>query len=249
MDKDFISTLVAVLGTTISPYLFFWQASQEAEDLRVKPNRDPLTAAPEQAPAAFERIRLDTCVGMGLSNVVALAVILTTAATLHANGTTDIATSQQAAEALKPVVGEFAFLIFALGIIGTGFLAVPVLAGSAAYAVGEALYWKVGLARKPMAAKSFYATLTAATAIGVGISFLPIDPIKFLYWSAVINGVMVAPVIVMMMLLARIDQWRRTTQPQHSRVRFWNRPSLATCWISIGQQIACRKRVLQLSIS
>ena len=158
--------------------------------------------APEQAPAAFGRIRLDTWIGMALSNLVALAILLTTAATLHASGRTDIATSQQAAEALRPVAGAFASLVFAVGIIGTGFMAVPILAGSAAYAVGEALRWPVGLARKPKAARAFYATVAIATVIGTMINFLPIDPIRALFWSAVINGVMAAPVIVVMMLLA-----------------------------------------------
>jgi NRAMP (natural resistance-associated macrophage protein)-like metal ion transporter len=201
-DKDFISIIVGVLGTTISPYLFFWQSSQEAEDLRERPKRDPLVVAPKQAPSAFARIRLDTYIGMGFSNLVALAIIITTAATLHANGTTNIDTAQQAAEALKPVAGDFAFLVFAIGIIGTGFLAVPVLAGSAAYAVGEVRRWPVGLARSPLEARAFYATLVVATVVGTIINFLPIDPIRALYWSAVINGVMAAPIIVLMMLLA-----------------------------------------------
>ena len=163
-SKSFISLVVAVLGTTISPYLYFWQSSQEAEDQREQPRRKKLTEAPEQAPAAFERIGLDTWIGMALSNLVALAIMLTAGATLHVAGKTDIDSSQMAAEALRPIAGEFAFLIFALGIIGTGFMAVPVLAGSAAYAVGEALRWPVGLARQPKAARAFYATLAVATA-------------------------------------------------------------------------------------
>ena len=202
LDKDSISTLVAVLGTTISPYLFFWQASQEAEDQRVKPHRDPLIEAPDQAERAFQRIRLDTYFGMAISNVVAMAIIITTAATLHANGTTDIETAQQAAEALRPVAGRFAFMIFALGIIGTGFLAVPVLAGSAAYAIGEARRWPIGLARKPMEAKAFYCALAVATILGTILNFLPVDPIRALYWSAVVNGILAAPIMSLMMLLA-----------------------------------------------
>ena len=201
-SKDFISIVVAILGTTISPYLFFWQSSQEAEDQREQPQRDPLVRSPEQAPNAFARIRIDTYIGMGFSNLVAIAIIITTAATLHATGTTNVDTAQQAAEALKPVAGDFAFLVFALGIIGTGFLAVPVLAGSAAYAVGEAMRWPVGLARQPKEARAFYITLIVATLIGTAINFLPVDPIRALYWSAVINGVMVAPIIAFMMLLA-----------------------------------------------
>ena len=201
-SKDYISLVVAVLGTTISPYLYFWQSSQEAEDQREQPRREKLTEVPEQAPAAFERIRLDTWIGMALSNLVALAIMLTAAATLHAAGKTDIDSSQMAAETLRPIAGEFAFLIFALGIIGTGFMAVPVLAGSAAYAIGEALRRPVGLARQPKEARAFYATLAMATVVGTIINFLPVDPIRALYWSAVINGVMAAPIIVVMMQLA-----------------------------------------------
>ena len=200
-SKDYVSLVVAVLGTTISPYLFFWQASQEAEDQREQPRREKLTVAPEQAPAAFERIRLDTWIGMAFSNLVALAIMLTAAATLHAAGKTDVDSSQMAAEALRPIAGEFAFLIFALGILGTGFMAIPVLAGSAAYAIGEALRWPVGLARRPKQAAAFYATLVTATGIGIGMNFLPIDPIRALYWSAIINGVMAAPIVAVMMKL------------------------------------------------
>ena len=221
-SKDYISLVVAVLGTTISPYLFFWQASQEAEDQREQPLREKLTEAPEQAPAAFQRIGLDTWIGMALSNLVALAIMLTAGATLHAAGKTDIDSAQTAAEALRPIAGELAFLIFALGIIGTGFMAVPVLAGSAAYAVGEALRWPVGLARRPKAARAFYLTLAAATAIGTIINFLPIDPIRALYWSAVINGVMAAPIIVVMMNLASDPRvMGRFTLPLWMRVIGW----------------------------
>jgi NRAMP (natural resistance-associated macrophage protein)-like metal ion transporter len=198
-DVAFWTTVVAVLGTTISPYLFFWQAAQEVEDIRVEPERKPLVKAPHQGPDAIERIRLDTYIGMAFSNLVALAIIVTTAATLHAGGVTDIATSGQAAEALRPVAGPFAFTLFALGIVGTGLLAVPVLAGSAAYAIGEARRWPVGLGRKPERAKAFYATLTIATMVGVALNFSPINPIKALYWSAVINGVVAVPVMITMM--------------------------------------------------
>jgi NRAMP (natural resistance-associated macrophage protein)-like metal ion transporter len=199
---DFFSILTAVLGTTISPYLFFWQSSQEAEDERIKPARHPLVEAPEESGHAFQRIRLDTYVGMAFANLVALAIIVTTAATLHAKGVTDIQSSQQAAEALKPVAGNFAFAIFSLGIIGTGLLAVPVLAGSTAYAVGEARRWKVGLARKPAEAKAFYAIVAVATLIGMTINFTPVNPIKALYWAAVINGVVSVPVMATMMLMS-----------------------------------------------
>jgi Mn2+/Fe2+ NRAMP family transporter len=198
-DAAFWTTVVAVLGTTISPYLFFWQASQEVEDIRAVPERKPLVKAPTQGPDAIERIRLDTYIGMAFANLVALAIMITTAATLNANGITDIQSSSQAAEALRPVAGPFAFALFALGIVGTGLLAVPVLAGSAAYAVCEARKWPAGLSRKPVRAKAFYATLTLATLIGVMINFSPINPIKALYWSAVINGVVAVPVMITMM--------------------------------------------------
>jgi len=198
-DAAFWTTVVAVLGTTISPYLFFWQAAQEVEDIRVEPERKPLVKAPHQGPDAIERIRLDTYIGMAFSNLVALAIIVATAATLHAAGVTDVATSSQAAEALRPVAGPFAFTLFALGIIGTGLLAVPVLAGSAAYAIGEARKWPVGLGRKPAKAKAFYSTLAIATMLGVALNFSPVNPIKALYWSAVINGVVAVPIMISMM--------------------------------------------------
>ena len=198
-DPAFWTTVVAILGTTISPYLFFWQASQEVEEVRADPAAQPLVKAPAQAPRELDRIRLDTAVGMAFSNLVALAIIVTTAATLHAHGITDIETSAQAASALRPVAGDFAFAVFALGIIGTGLLAVPVLAGSAAYALAEARKWPDGLARKPRKAKAFYATIAAATLIGVLINVSPVTPIKALYWSAVINGVAAAPIMAMMM--------------------------------------------------
>lgn len=199
---DFWTTVVAILGTTISPYLFFWQASQEVEEIGAIRDRKPLVQAPKQGPDAIERIRLDTYVGMGLSNLVSLAIMVTTAATLHAAGVTDVQTSAQAAEALKPVAGEFAFAIFALGIVGTGLLAVPVLAGSAAYALGESRNWPIGLARKPLKAKAFYGTIVAATVFGLVISFSPLDPIKALYWSAVLNGLVAVPVMVTVMFLS-----------------------------------------------
>ena len=200
-NSDYFTTLVAILGTTISPYLFFWQASQEAEDQRVNPKERPLLRAPDQAPDAFSRIRLDTMIGMAFSNIIAIAIIFTTAATLHANGTTNIESSTQAAEALRPIAGPFAFFIFALGIVGTGLLAIPVLAGSAAYAVGEACRWPVGLGRRPSRAEAFYGTLALSVLGGVAMTFTSIDPIKALYWSAVINGIIAAPIMIIMMLM------------------------------------------------
>ncbi len=198
---DFFTMLVAICGTTISPYLFFWQASEEVEEVRAIPERKPLVRAPRQALDAFSRIRADTFIGMGFSNLIAIAIILATAATLHKSGATQIETSTQAAEALRPIAGDFAFALFALGIVGTGLLAVPILAGSAAYGIGEAQRWPVGLARKPKEAAAFYSTLAAATAVGVAITFSPIDPIKALYWTAVINGIVAVPLMIVMMLM------------------------------------------------
>lgn len=202
LDRHWITTVVAIFGVAISPYIFFWQSDQEAEDQRVKPEREPLVDAPEQAENAIERIQIDTYVGMAVATIVGLAIMITTAATLHATGTTDIQTSAQAAEALRPVAGSFAFVLFALGIVGTGLLAVPVLAGSAAYAIGEALHWRVGLSKQPTEAKAFYATLAIAALIGVAFNFAGIDPIRALFWSAVINGVIAVPVLAIMMLIA-----------------------------------------------
>ena len=202
-DKSYVLAVVAVFGTTISPYLFFWQAEEEVEEEKERPEKSPLKDAPKQAPAEFARIRIDTYVGMALSNLVALFIVITTAATLNAHGVTDIQTSSQAAEALRPIAGPFAFALFAIGIIGTGLLALPVLAGSAAYALGEAMQWPVGLAQKAERARGFYATIIVATVIGAVINFTPIDPIKALFWSAVINGIVAVPVMITMMLMTQ----------------------------------------------
>jgi NRAMP (natural resistance-associated macrophage protein)-like metal ion transporter len=202
IDGAYLTVVVGVLGTTISPYLFFWQAEQEVEDEKESRTARPLLHAPAQASKELRRIRLDTMVGMGLSNLVALFIIITTAATLHAHGITDIQTSAQAAEALRPLAGEFAFALFSMGIIGTGLLAVPVLGGSAAYAVGEALGWRVGLAQKPGRAKAFYATIAVATLIGMAMGVLRLDPVKALFWSAVVNGVVAVPLMAMIMVIA-----------------------------------------------
>jgi Mn2+/Fe2+ NRAMP family transporter len=203
LAPGYLTVVVAVLGTTISPYLFFWQAEEEVEDLKTNPQASPLLHAPQQAPAELRRIRWDTWVGMGFSNIVALSIILTTAATLHAHGITDIQTSSQAAKALEPIAGRFVFEVFALGIIGTGMLALPVLAGSAAYAMGEALGWRVGLARRLGRAPRFYGAILVAMVIGGAINFTPIDPMKALFWSAVINGVVAVPLMGMIMLLGQ----------------------------------------------
>ena len=193
---------MAVFGTTISPYLFFWQASQEVEDQLADPRAQPLIRAPHQAKANLRRIKIDTYVGMGFSNLVAFFIILTTAVTLNLHGITDIQTSAQAATALRPIAGEFAFMLFSAGIIGTGMLAIPVLAGSSAYAMAGAFKWKNSLERTPMRAKQFYGIIAVSTLIGIALGFTSIDPIKALYWSAVINGVISVPIMVVMMLMA-----------------------------------------------
>ena len=200
-DIDHAEALVAVLGTTISPYLFFWQAAEEVEE-ELRRTIKPLYVAPAEAGPELKRIRIDTWVGMGYSNLISLFIIIATAATLHVQGITDIETSAQAASALRPIAGEFTFMVFAIGIIGTGLLAVPVLAGSAAYAVCEAVGWVEGLDRKWYDARAFYGTIAFATLVGVGLNFTGIDPIKALYWSAVLNGLLAAPLMATMLVIA-----------------------------------------------
>jgi NRAMP (natural resistance-associated macrophage protein)-like metal ion transporter len=201
LDGTHMAALVAVLGTTISPYLFFWQSSQEVEE-RIRRGTKPLCVAPKQAGPELHRIRVDTLVGMGVSNVIALFIMLTTAATLHAHGITDIATTSEAAEALRPLAGPFAFALFAAGIIGTGLLAVPVLAGSIGYAVGEALRWPTGLGRRWSEARAFYGAIATATLVSIALGAMPISPVKALYWSAIVNGVLAAPLMAVMMVMA-----------------------------------------------
>ncbi len=201
-DKAHAMALVAIFGTTISPYLFFWQAGQEVEEQH-RHHTKPLCIAPREAGPELKRIRTDTLVGMGFSHFTALAIILATAATLNAHGVTEIASAAQAANALRPIAGDMAFALFAIGLIGTGMLAVPVLAGSAAYAVSETFGWAEGLDRKPLEAKAFYGVIALATLGGLGINFLSIDPMKALYWSAVVNGLLAPPLMVVTMLIAR----------------------------------------------
>jgi Mn2+/Fe2+ NRAMP family transporter len=201
LTKAAMATIVAVFGTTISPYLFFWQSSQEAEDLADSGER-PLKQAPRKAPAEFRRMRIDTLAGMAFSNLVALAIIIATAATLHLHGITRIESAAQAAEALRPFAGRFASLLFATGIIGTGLLAVPVLAGSAAFAVSEQHGWKHGLEYQPWQAARFYSIIVAAATVGVAIGWTSVNPIRALFWSAVFNGIAAAPLMVAMMLIA-----------------------------------------------
>ena len=199
--NDVLLMIVAVFGTTISPYLFFWQASQEVEDADV---RGGLPHTPAQVRRHLRRIKVDTMVGMTFSNLIAFFIILSTAATLHAAGVRDIQTSAQAAEALRPVAGHFTFLLFSLGIIGTGMLAVPVLAGSAAYAVAGSAGWRgsLDLRLEQGEGRGFYGVIAVATVGGVALCFAPIDPVKALFWAAVLNGVIAVPIMGVMMLLA-----------------------------------------------
>ena len=211
MNRDTLLTVVAVFGTTISPYLFFWQAAQEVEDKQTGAGT-PHTAA--EVRQHLRRIKWDTNIGMSFSNAIAFFIMLTTAVTLHAAGITDIQTSAQAAQALRPLAGDGAYLLFALGIIGTGLLAVPVLAGSAAYAVAEAAGWQGSLSLKLERGegRGFYGVVAAATLGGVALCFTPMDPVRELFWSAVLNGVIAVPIMAVMMVLAS----RRATMGAHT---------------------------------
>jgi NRAMP (natural resistance-associated macrophage protein)-like metal ion transporter len=201
LDYDYLLLVVAVLGTTISPYLFFWQASQEVEEMRRGHRRRPLKELKHGGEPELSRIAVDTSVGMIFSNVIAYFIVLATAVTLHAHGVTEIKTAADAANALRPIAGDLAFLLFALGIIGTGLLAIPVLAGSAAYGVAEAFGWPSTLEARFPEAVGFYSIIFAATVIGFALGFMPIDPIQLLVWTAVINGIVAVPIMAMMMLI------------------------------------------------
>lgn len=215
--NDYAAIVVAVLGTTISPYLFFWQAAQEVEEKFRRPEAAELYDHPEYAAEHMARIKEDTYVGMIFSNVIALCIVLATAVTLNEHGITKILTAAQAAEALRPLAGEFAFAVFALGIIGTGLLAVPVLAGSAAFAVSEIFGWKAGFSHGFHEARGFYLIIIVATAIGVVMGIFEIDPIKALVWSAIINGIISVPVMVVMMHIGQSESimGRLTISPRH----------------------------------
>jgi len=202
LTREYLTALAAVLGTTISPYLFFWQASQEVEEVSNNRGEKALRRAPGQADAQLGRIRVDTYLGMAFSNLVAFFIILTAASTLHAHGLTQISTSAEAATALRPLAGRFAFALFACGIVGTGLLAVPVLAASAAYGIGEACRWSVSLERTPKQAAPFYAVICAATILGLSLNFLHIDPVKALFWATVVNGLVSAPLMAVIMIIA-----------------------------------------------
>lgn len=228
-NNDSVTLIVAVFGTTISPYLFFWQASQEVEELRANA-AGGISGEMENHKAHMHRIKLDTVIGMGFSNLVAFCIILTTAATLATHGVTNIQTSAQAAEALRPLAGEIAFALFALGIIGTGLLAVPVLAGSAAYAVTESFRWSNGLDMKVLEAREFYAIISLATIGGMLLNFTPVDPIKALFWAALINGVIAVPIMAVMMVLAHNKQvmGEYTLSTRHTVIG----------WIGVGIMLA-----------
>jgi NRAMP (natural resistance-associated macrophage protein)-like metal ion transporter len=222
LHRDFLTALIAILGTTISPYLFFWQASEEVEDVNLNAKEQPLKNSPAQAPAQLQRIRFDTLLGMAFSNLVAFFIILTPASTLYSHGLHDIQTADQAARALQPLAGQFASSVFAIGIIGTGLLAVPVLAGSAAYAVSEVFQWTASLEQKPRRAAGFYTTIGVATFVGLLLNFIHLNPIKALFYSAVLNGVVAGPVMAFMMLLARNTKvMGKFTLPRTLHVMGW----------------------------
>ena len=204
-----MTAIVAVLGTTISPYLFFWQASEEVEEEENNPEEHPLFEAPEEAKGALQRIHYDTIVGMGAATIVFTCIVITAAATLNRTGIHNVETAADAALALRPLAGNFAFLLFALGIVGTGLLAIPVLAGSAAYAAGETMGIVVGLEKTPREAKGFYALISCFTILGLLLNIMDISPMKALYWSAVVNGVAAGPIMVAVMLVSQNPTWMR----------------------------------------
>jgi NRAMP (natural resistance-associated macrophage protein)-like metal ion transporter len=218
INRDYLLMIVAVFGTTISPYLFFWQASQEVEEMKQKASRRPLKELRRGGEAEIGRIALDTSVGMAFSNIIAFFIILTTAAVLNAGGVTDIHSAAEAAEALRPLAGDLTFVLFALGIVGTGLLAVPVLAGSAAYGVSEAFGWPATLEAKAPDAVGFYGIIAAATIVGLALGYTPISPIRMLIWSAVLNGIVAVPIMAVMMVVV--------TRPSVMG-RFRARPTLA----------------------
>ena len=202
LNADTATVIVAVFGTTISPYLFFWQASEEVEDMRVKQEVALQLLNAHDAEPELRRIRWDTWSGMFYSNITAFFIILATAVTLNVAGITDINAAAEAADALRPLAGEFAYLIFAIGILGVGLIGVPVLAGSAAYALSEAMSWKWGLERKATDARGFYGVIAVSILAGLIIQYSPISPMKALFWSAVINGVVAVPLMIVIIMLA-----------------------------------------------
>jgi len=201
-SQEYLLNIVALLGTTISPYLFFWQADEEIEE-EIEGNklRAMGKGVPKVRNGDIREMRFDTTLGMFFSNLITFFIIVTVASTLHLHNITDIQTADQAASALKPFAGEFAFLLFALGIVGTGLLAVPILAGSASYAISETFNWKVGLGKKFTKAPGFYAILAAATLIGLFVNFVQIKPFQMLYYTAVLNGIVAPPLLILIMLI------------------------------------------------
>jgi Mn2+/Fe2+ NRAMP family transporter len=223
LEGEYLAGLTAVLGTTISPYLLFWQSGEEVEEMESAPEEKPLKEALQHAPKQFQRIKIDTYLGMAFSNLIGYFIILAAAAALHSHGRTEIRSAAEAAEALRPVAGPFAALLFSLGVIGTGLLAIPVLGGSAAYAIGEAFRWPVGLGRTAKEAKAFYSVLILATLIGLAINFTKLDPIKALVWAAIINGVTAAPVMGLTMILtSQREIMGKLTLPLYLRILGWS---------------------------
>jgi Mn2+/Fe2+ NRAMP family transporter len=212
LTRDYLLNIVAIIGTTISPYLFFWQANQEVEEAidqhrpKAIDSNEVDTAKSRSADRHIQRLRQDTTAGMCFSNFIAFFIIATTASTLGAHGIHNIETAEQAAEALKPLAGEFAFVLFALGIVGTGLLAVPVLAGSASYAIVEAAGWKSGLYKKLDQAHGFYGVITLATLLGLLVNFTSIQPFKMLYYTAVLNGIAAPPLMVLILLIGNNER-------------------------------------------
>jgi Mn2+/Fe2+ NRAMP family transporter len=203
LDAATATVVTGVFGTTISPYLFFWQASEEVEDMRAVKQAQPLVTDSASAPKELRRIKWDTWSGMLYSDITAYFIILATAVTLHVAGVTDIQTAAQAASALRPIAGNFAFELFALGLLGVGLIGVPVLAGSAAYAMAEAMGWEWGLERRAKDARGFYGVIAAAVLVGVALEYTPLSPMRALFWSAVLNGIIAVPLMVVIILLAQ----------------------------------------------
>jgi len=222
ISADWLTVVIAVFGTTISPYLMYWQSSEEVEEMELKDRPELKKADPNAAERELRRINIDTLIGMGVSDIISFFVILTAAVTLHQSGHTNIQTSAEAAQALQPIAGQFAFLLFSLGIIGTGFLSIPTLAGSTAYAAAELMNWKGGLERPVPEAKGFYGVIVISMVVALGIIFSPLDPIKALFWSAVLNGVISVPMLGAIMVLAsRRDEMGQFIAPIWQRLFGW----------------------------
>lgn len=217
-----LTAIVAIMGTTISPYLFFWQASQEVEEIRQVEDRKPLRRARNQAADAFARIRIDTWSGMAVSNIIALAIMLGTAVPLHDAGKTQINSAADAARALQPVAGDLAFAVFALGIVGTGLLAIPVLAGASAYAICEAIGRKASLQDMPQHARAFYLIIALGMVLGMAMDWLGLNAMKALFWSAVINGIVAVPVLAALMhIVSRPAIMGSFVAPRLLRIAGW----------------------------